>query len=201
MLFINIDGCNGVGKTSTIIPLKNKLESKGLKVKVIHFHRRGTLIGNTIQKILNGEAKLDMESLQMLYAVDQLDFSNNEYYQLEKENYDILISDRYCTSLLAIGTAMGLDLEHLKSFTLHLKKPNVNFILTAEPKEILKRVSTQEYVEGQTGDIFEEEAKLNKIMNSYKNLHNIMKNVMEIDTTVSTEKAANEIFNYLEKLM
>ena len=200
MLFINVDGCNGSGKTTITTKLTKCLQDIGLRVKCVHFHRRGTLIGDTIQHILNKDVKLDLESMQMLYAVDQLDFVNSVYPDLA-ESYDVLITDRYYTSLLAIGSAMGLELERLKTFIPLLKNPQIHFILTTETEELLKRVSTQEYVPGQTDDIFESKNNLLKIKDSYAKLKNIIPNVVEIDTTVSTSSAVTQILAYISKLI
>lgn len=202
MLFVNIDGPNGVGKTTAIEYINDKLTDKGLKVKVVHFHRRDTLIGKTIQKVLNGEEKLDMESLQMLYAADMLDFTNREFKELMESDYDVLLTDRYNTSSLAIGTSLGIELQKLLDFHKYDAVPDVSYILYAEPMEILARVKTQENVDGQSGDIFEEENKLIKIIESYRNLKVILNNVIEIDTTKSSiigaDKIVNDILRRLE---
>lgn len=202
MLFVNIDGPNGVGKTTAIEYINTKLTEKGLKVKVVHFHRRDTLIGKTIQKVLNGEEKLDMESLQMLYAADMLDFTNREFKELMESDYDVLLTDRYNTSSLAIGTSLGIELQKLLDFHKYDAVPDVSYILYADPKEILARVKTQENVDGQSGDIFEEENKLIKIIESYRNLKVILNNVIEINTTKSSiigaDKIVNDILRRLE---
>lgn len=201
MLFANIDGPNGVGKTTAIEYINTKLTEKGLKVKVVHFHRRDTLIGRTIQKVLNGEEELDMESLQMLYAADMLDFTNKEFKELRESDYDVLLTDRYNTSSLAIGTSIGIGLQKLFDFHKYDAVTDINYILYAEPREILTRVKTQENVNGQSGDIFEEESKLIKIIESYRNLKMILNNVMEIDTTESSIIGADKIVNdILERL-
>lgn len=202
MLFANIDGPNGVGKTTAIEYINTKLTDNGLNVKVVHFHRRDTLIGRTIQKVLNEEEELDMESLQMLYAADMLDFTNKEFKDLRESDYDVLLTDRYNTSSLAIGTSIGIELQKLLDFHKYDAVPDINYILYAEPREILARVKTQENVDGQSGDIFEEENKLIKIIESYRNLKVILNNVIEIDTTKSSiigaEKIVNDILRRLE---
>lgn len=193
MLFANIDGPNGVGKTTAIEYINTKLTDEGLKVKVVHFHRRDTLIGKTIQKVLNGEEELDMESLQMLFAADMLDFTNKEFKELMESDYDVLLTDRYNAGSLAIGTSIGIELQKLLDFHKYDAVPDINYILYAEPKEILARVKTQENVEGQSGDIFEEENKLIKIIESYRNIKAILNNVIEIDTTKSSIIGADKI--------
>lgn len=195
MLFVNIDGPNGVGKTTAIEYINTKLTDNGLNVKVVHFHRRDTLIGRTIQKVLNGEEELDMESLQMLYAADMLDFTNKEFKELRESDYDVLLTDRYNTSSLAIGTSIGIELQKLLDFHKYDAVPDINYILYAEPREILARVKTQENVAGQSGDIFEEENKLIKIIESYRNIKVILSNVIEIDTTKSSIIGADKIVN------
>lgn len=185
-MFINIDGPNGVGKTTTVNGVARVLESKGYTVKIVHFHRRGTLIGDAIQQVLNGETTLNKESLQMLYAADMLDFTKEELPKLQG-SYDVIIADRYYTSSIAIGMAIGIDAEALKTFHSYDAKPDVNFILTASTEEILKRVSMQRNVPGQTGDIFEQKMNHIKIIDSYRNLKNETGGIEEIDVNVSTD--------------
>lgn len=166
MHFINIDGPNKVGKSTFINAVFEELKkSSKLKVYVQHFHRRETLIGETIQKVLNGEYKVDSLALQKLYSVDRLDFTNVQYKQLEEDGYDLVITDRYHTSGLAYGFATDLDIDTIIEFDKHCIKPDVNIILMAD-YNILKERS-QVLNDGETGDIFEEDSKLGKAVAGY----------------------------------
>lgn len=196
MLFINIDGTNGVGKTTTVNAIVKNLEEQNVKVKFVHFHRRGTPIGDMIQKVLNSEVTLAKESLQMLYAADMLDFTQHEYRELSKE-YDVLITDRYMTSGYAIGMAIGIPFGTLETFHKFNVKPNKSFILTADVNEISKRLKTQKNVSGQTGDIFETPERIKKIQEKYLNATEYLEDVEIVDVTESTQIGIERISTYI----
>lgn len=198
LIFINVDGTNGVGKTTTVNAVVEKLEEQNIRVKFVHFHRRGTPIGDTIQKVLNSEVPLAKESLQMLYAADMLDFTQNEYRELTKE-YDVLITDRYMTSGYAIGMAIGIPFGTLETFHKYNVKPNKSFILTADVNEISERLKTQKNVSGQTGDIFETPERIKRIQENYLNATEYLEDVEIIDVTESTQIGIDKIYAYILK--
>lgn len=192
MHFINIDGPNKVGKSTFILNLVATLqESTKLKIYVQHFHRRETLIGQTIQKVLNGEYKVDSVALQQLYSVDRLDFTNVKYKQLEEEGYDLLITDRYHTSGLAYGFASGIDPTVIVEFDKHCVKPDFNFILMADYPTLLAR--KQILNEGETGDIFEEDKKLAKAIAGYCMVPTVVDNCITLNVSKGTDKYLEDI--------
>lgn len=197
MLFINIDGQNGIGKTTTVDGVIKLLEEKGIKAKFVHFHRRDTVVGNTIQKVLNGEAKLSKEAMQMLYAVDRLEFTKTEYSDIIKEGYEVLVTDRYMTSGYAIGMAMGIPFTTLHGFDINCKKPDMNFILYANANTVMERLKTQKNVNGQTGDIFETKENVLKIQKGYAECIEYLDDVIAINVNESTQTAICTIFKFI----
>jgi thymidylate kinase len=185
MHFINIDGPNKVGKSTFIKNLVKELEeTTSLKIYMQHFHRRETLVGETIQKVLNGEYKVDSLALQKLYSVDRLDFTNVQYKQLEEEGYDLLITDRYHTSGLAYGFASGVDTDTIVEFDKYCVKPELNIILMADYPTLLAR--SQVLNEGETGDIFEEDKKLAKALAGYCMVPTVVANCITLNVSNGT---------------
>lgn len=194
MNFINIDGPNGVGKSTFIEALVKELNSSTpLKIYVQHFHRRETLVGQTIQKVLNGEYKINSLALQNLYSTDRLDFTKVKYKQLEEDGYDLLITDRYHTSGLAYGLSQGIDKNILIDFDKHCIKPDLNIILIATVDVLVERLKTQILNEGETGDIFEKASKLKNILASYSILPSVVDNCVTINVT-------NGVYEYIENV-
>jgi dTMP kinase len=194
MNFINIDGPNGVGKSTFIKSLVKELEeTTSLKIYVQHFHRRDTLVGQTIQQVLNGEIKLNSLALQKLYSVDRLDFTKVKYEQLKEEGYDLLISDRYDTSGLAYGLSQGIDKDVLLDFDKHCVKPDLNIILVATVETLLARLKTQVLNEGETGDIFEQENKLKNILAGYSILPTVVSKCVTLNVTNGVDEYIDNV--------
>ena len=192
MFFINIDGPNGAGKSTFIKEVVKNIQSKrpDLKIYVQHFHRRDTLIGQTIQKVLNGEYKIDTYALQHLYSVDRLDFTKIKYKELFK-SYDVLISDRYNTSSIAYGMSQYLDTNILIDFDKYCVKPDKNIILNATVPTLISRLKTAKLNEGETSDIFEQESKLIKIVAAFDKLVDLIPNCIKLDVT-------NGVYTYID---
>lgn len=194
MNFINIDGPNGVGKSTFIKSLVKELEeTTSLKIYVQHFHRRDTLVGQNIQQVLNGEIKLNSLALQKLYSVDRLDFTKVKYEQLKEEGYDLLISDRYDTSGLAYGLSQGIDKDVLLDFDKHCVKPDLNIILVATVETLLARLKTQVLNEGETGDIFEQANKLKNILAGYSILPTVVPKCVTLNVTNGVDEYIDNV--------
>lgn len=177
------------------------LEEKGIKAKFVHFHRRGTVVGDAIQKVLNGEATLSKEAMQMLYAVDRLEFTKTEYRDIVKEGYEVLITDRYMTSGYAIGMAMGIPFTTLQGFDKNCVKPSMNFLLYADVETVLERLKNQKNVKGQTGDIFETKENVKKIQKGYAECFDYLEDAMAINVNESTQVAIDTISEFILNLL
>lgn len=143
MYMINIDGPNGIGKSSVVDKLVTILSEKGYSTKYIHFHRRDTLLGKTIQKVLDGDEKLSPYALQMIYSADRTEFSNVDYKTLYESGVDILIVDRYTTSGLVYGMLGGVSPEDILALEQRIVYPDVNIILRASSKTLQNRLESR----------------------------------------------------------
>jgi len=200
MIFANIDGPNGVGKTSVINAVTDLLREKSnISTYAIHFHRRNTSIGTLIQQILNGDIKMSSETLQMLYSADRLDFTKNEYKRLkENDQLKILISDRYITSGIVYGMSDGLSFDTLRKYDEHCSKPDINIILTAPVDVLIERLKNQKLNTNETGDIFETYESLTKVLNGYETIQQYVSNVVYVDANRPLDEVVAEVFFILK---
>lgn len=148
MKLISFEGIDASGKETQSKMLYEYLQKKGYKVVFESFPRYDTPIGSLIKKILLGEVKVTSEALHMLYEVDRIDFME-EVEQLEKQNYDFLILDRYTHSNVAYGVANNLSYNWLNLLQGYVRKPDIVFLLDITvDKSMERRQDREDIVEG-----------------------------------------------------
>ena len=136
--------CDGIGKSTQIELLRNKLESEGNVVVGHHFPTYGTYHGAPVEEYLSGNFgninDLSPYFINSLYAVDR----SCAWHSKLKSLYDegkILLFDRYTTSSLIYQAAKYKDIEEKKKFLdyvsdfeynrLGIQKPDLVVFLTA----------------------------------------------------------------------
>jgi dTMP kinase len=142
-MFITLEGSEGSGKTSQILPLADRLKRDGLDV-ITTREPGGTLIGDQIRAILASLANTAMEArteaLLFLAARAQL---IEEVILPHLKNGGIVISDRYADSTLAYqGYGRGLDLSQLRAmldFATGKLKPDLTLLLDVDVELGLQR--------------------------------------------------------------
>ena len=137
-VFIAIDGPNGVGKTSFI----NQLE-KRLNVEynvILTKEPSNTEYGNKI-RINEGNYKgLDYARL---IAYDREYHIKNEIIPAYQSD-NIIISDRYVASSLALQFLDGVTLQEIWNLNKGFLKPSLYIILTANPEIIEERLKLRD---------------------------------------------------------
>lgn len=132
MRIITFEGPDGVGKSTQIRILKDKLEDEGYKVYVVHFPRYDTPIGKLILSILKGESEMPaFRSMQMLYVADQLDFTS-QISELKKSGYDYILLDRFDLSTIVYYCSKFNDeclLDLVKGWQKGLVEPDLTIVL------------------------------------------------------------------------
>lgn len=142
-MFITIEGPEGGGKTSHIIPLANFLTQAGYSV-VTTREPGGTEIGNQVREILTRLENTAMhprtETLLFLAARAQL---VEQCIRPQIALGSVVISDRYADSTLAYqGYGHGNDLEalrHLLNFATGGLWPDLTLLLDIHPEQGLQR--------------------------------------------------------------
>lgn len=131
-MIISFEGPDSSGKSTQAELLKNTLIKLGLKVKLFHFPRYESPIGDLIGKAIQDKAvNINFTALQMLYAADQTDFS----FQVDKLINDgyIIILDRFDLSTTAYYIAKKKctiedGVTTIENFQKFIKTPDVTFI-------------------------------------------------------------------------
>ncbi len=117
---IVIEGaCDGIGKTTQFILLKERLEKEGISVVSHHFPTYDTAEGALVEKYLRGEfgtpKDLSPYFVNSLYAVDRGAIWHAKLKKLYDSGKTILL-DRYTTSSLIYQSALIEDIEERKKF-------------------------------------------------------------------------------------
>lgn len=142
-MFITLEGSEGSGKTSQIVPLASRLRQEGWEV-ITTREPGGTAIGDQIRSILASLANTAMasrtEALLFLAARAQL---IEEVVLPHLKQGGIVISDRYADSTLAYqGYGRGLDLAQLQNlldFATNKLKPELTLFLDVDVELGLQR--------------------------------------------------------------
>ena len=166
-MIIDIEGTDGSGKQTQTKLLKDYLEGKGKKVKLISFPNYESNSSAPVKMYLNGEIGesaecLDGHQTSVLYAVDRLLTMS----QINVKDYDYILFDRYVPSnmihqSIKIKNDLLVDsyLEWLEDFEygkLKLPKPDVTLFLDMPPEASIKLARARaEYKSGATKDIQE----------------------------------------------
>ena len=163
MFIISFEGPDMTGKSTQVNNVRKILEEDMcLKVKTVHFPRYDTPIGRCIKLVLDGEIKMDMIPLQMLYIADQTAFSE-EIREYEKE-YDVLLLDRYDLSTIAYASSKEnsasnrkLIQDILRSYQKEIILPDLTLIFSKN-----SNFNLHLFERGGEKDIFEKDAFMMK---------------------------------------
>jgi dTMP kinase len=142
-MFITLEGSEGCGKTSQIIPLAEHLRQEGYEV-ITTREPGGTAIGDQIRTILHSLDNTSMvdrtEALLFMAARAQL---IEQVIRPHLSQGGIIISDRYADSTLAYqGYGRGLDFEQLQlllNFATGRLKPHLTVLFDMDVEEGLRR--------------------------------------------------------------
>jgi thymidylate kinase len=201
MIIVNIDGPNGVGKsTVTNLVMNHYNLNENVKTDFIHFHRREFPVGQLIQRVLNGEVKMDPMVLQMLYSADRLDFTKTQLSEIRKSGTEVLLVDRYYTTGIVHGALDGITLNTIKVFDIRSANPNIHIILTAPYEVLVTRLKSQKLNKGETGDIFEAPENLSRICDGYKLLHIQIPYVGYVNANRPIQEVVNDIIDIINEV-
>lgn len=164
--FIVIEGPDGIGKTSIINKLKDKLDNN--RVVFLNDPYVGNIITDTIGKLVkNNYDKLDSETAMLLFIAGRIELNKiiNNYL-----NRGInVICDRYIKSTFVLNTnnESSKDLIWITTKSASLRKsyiqPNLEIILLNHDNNIIKEPE----------DKLEEILNLNTINDSYNKLFKV----------------------------
>jgi dTMP kinase len=134
--FIVVDGPNGVGKSTLIEAIKNKLELLGYDVYITN-EPTNTELGSFLRKFAEEHTGL---SLACLVAADRYEHIEKEILPSLKKGR-LVISDRYVLSSLILQEMDGVSSEIVLNLNSQIIKPDLQLAVFADEKILQKRLS------------------------------------------------------------
>ncbi|OYT28141.1 MAG: dTMP kinase [Thermofilum sp. ex4484_82] len=163
MVLVQVEGTDGVGKTTVVNLLREELDKENVKVKVLVFPSRETRIGSIIDEMLK-KRKFEWNEaviFQLLQTANRLEFYKEIERWREKKD-SVLILDRYVLSGLVYGKLDGVPYNSLMTLQLLLPPPQLNIVLTANRESLERRLKEKMQLE-----IYERIEKILKIQKEY----------------------------------
>jgi|SRR3989338_9067023 len=174
-LYIVLEGIDGSGKTTQVEELTRYFRSKEKDVIQVHEPGREGLIGDIIQKVLTGEAKMPSVALQYLFSADRSLHHEKVIIPALKAG-KVIISDRCFWSAIVYGILdrMGKNYGYEMMNALLISQsilsmyhqfivPNYTFLLKVSLKTALARIASKDDIK----EIYEDEKKLQKVIEGY----------------------------------
>ena len=196
-LFIVVDGIDGSGKSEIIKMLHNYLFSKNKKYRLLTTREpTNGKYGNQIREMIRNEKDPQSSSskLMELFVKDREEHLKNTIEPFLKKSdeheLNIVLCDRYYHSTIAFQGAQGLDINELIKKNGKFRKPDITFILDAEPELALKRIEYREK------EKFEKLEFMKKIRTNFLKLPGLLKDNIKI---INSNKALNEVFEEIRK--
>lgn len=194
-MFIAFDGPNGVGKSTLINKIKNRLENDHYIVKLTSEPTK-TDIGKFTRQI---SETVKGKSLACLVAADR-------YYHIQTEiepallEGKIVLCDRYIASTLVLQQIDGVDKKFLLDINREVRKPDLYFILNAAPEILTKRLHTR----GIKLTRFEKEeekqqAESRLFKEAVKELSELGINTYEIDTSKEISTYCDYVYTIINE--
>lgn len=192
-LFIVLDGPDGSGTTKQCQLLVENLRKEGCNVLSTAEPTDGP-IGRWIRTILRQKKPIDPAALQLLFCADRTEHQKEIRNALQEGK--TVVCDRYATSTIAYGEALGLDCAWLEEVNRPFLKPDFLFF-TLPPLSICKeRVAKREQK-----DSLEEDSLQDRVYNAYKRLSKEDPSIHLIDTSKSKEENARDVLAKIIKKM
>jgi len=195
MILINIDGADGVGKTTLIDGLINHYTNQNKKITFLHFPRYETEIGQIVRKVLLKKDNMHPAAFQMLCSADRVNWSVYDYPIL-KEEYDIILVDRHSSSGMVYGQIDGLDIEEILCNDKHIVQPDIHIILIADVETSMERMANRD----EESTKYENIEGIKNATNKFLELRNVLPNVNYINANMSIEDVLKESINIIERV-
>lgn len=174
-LYIALEGVDGSGKTTQVEELAKYFKKQGRSVVVTREPRKEGLIGDIVQKVLTGKAKMSPIALQYLFSTDRV-LHHDELVIPALKKGQVVISDRCFWSAVVYGildrtkgkydykSADFLLIAHsILSMYHQFLIPDYTFCLDISLKTSLSRI---DHKSGKK-EIYEKEEKLKKLIEGY----------------------------------
>lgn len=206
--YIVLEGIDGSGKTTQIEKLYDYFTAQGKEVVKTREPRKDEgLIGELIQKILNGKTKVPSVAIQYLFSADR-GMHHAELIEPALKEGKIVISDRCFWSAVPYGV---LDLKEefdsntakyilvsqsILSMYHQFTAPDMTFYLDIPVERAMDRLSKKPHVK----EIYEEEKKILKAKEGYDwLLKEFPEEFKVVEGTKPVEEVTAEIISAINK--
>ena len=134
---IAFEGLDQSGKQTQAELLRDRLKADGRKARLVSFPDYGTSIGEEIARALSGERDYGPDVMQLLYIANR--YERKPDLQRWLDGGLILVCDRYVSSSVAYGEALGLDPAWLVEMQKFLPPPAITIMLDIAPETAVQR--------------------------------------------------------------
>lgn len=200
--FITFEGCNGVGKSTHVRILSEKLQSMGVKV-VVTREPGGTPIAEKIRHLLREEQQQHkMTELLLMFAARNEHFVNLIVPHLS--NGAIVLCDRfYDSSLIFQGVLNGIDIEHimqLKQMTIGNFEPDLTILLESSFQSVSRNISDRVASEDKYDTLARE--KFEVLQKAYKKMSQVFSDrYVVVKSNAPVDKVSEKVFSAVSSIL
>jgi dTMP kinase len=205
-LYVALEGVDGSGKTTQQQRLKDYFKEKGREVVCTREPRKQEgIIGDLIQKILQGKTKIPPVAFQYLFTADR-EMHHEELVIPALKEGKVVITDRCFWSAIPYGLLdrksdidegsidYMLAAQGILSMYHRFVVPDYTFYLDIPLDVAMTRIDA----EGGVGEIYEEKDKLGKVINGYRwLLKEFEREFVVIDGAQSVDEVTGEIIRIM----
>lgn len=198
--FVTIEGCDGVGKSTQVRLLRERLGREGIDA-VFTREPGGTVIAEKVRKVILEKEPEDMDPMTELFLYEA---SRRQHTAVVIDSAlkkgKLVICDRYIDSTLAYqGYGRGLDIETIKRLNriaMGDTKIDLTLFLDVKPSEGFKRkggASSGDRLESEKADFYEH------VYDGFSAIADSEKRVVRIDASGDKYSTHEKIYNYLKE--
>ena len=145
-IFVDVEGIDGVGKSTVIRLAADELRRRGYLVYVTS-EPSDSPIGLFIRRnILEGNLEVEPMALALLFAADRVIHYNRVIKPKVQEGY-IVITERYIESSIAYQGSQGVPIEWIIEVNSMVAKPDLVILLNAPLSTVVGRLTSREALE------------------------------------------------------
>lgn len=137
-MLVTFEGVDGVGKTTQIIMLQEKLEKEGHKCCLFEMGEHSVL-KDYILESKRPEHKFPAQLRELLYYFEGTLFSEH-YRRSLSEAYDYVLCDRWLLTYFAYGMNNNLKLSQILKLTVGIERPDLCFYFDLDPEISAERI-------------------------------------------------------------
>jgi len=136
--WLNLEGPDRVGKTTQCQLLAERLQARGIQVRVFRVPDRTNQTGQIIHEYLQGNGSaIELRQLHLVFTLNRWEIMREIERCLEAGIW--VITDRWSASGIAYSVARGLPMDWCSKVEEGLPQPNMTFYLDANPVELQER--------------------------------------------------------------